>query len=576
MVCSFLHYFFLILMSRKGADIPNAKLNTSMQDTATGKGFPNAKTCATERFNDTIASLSCSSTALKMKFKNEDDYTLAKNSWNWVNQNSNRYFVMVVAWPSCGGDRRPYKVTSYTSNNATMTITMSAAPKDFQKAFPYMKLSVATNGILDGVVPTGTRKRASLSTSIPISLEHDFSGTKIFDAQAEDVDVSLNCGTCNTAGTLNIDAELSFNLFSSPTLSGTISVTPSGVAATVGLSLTASGEVTQAIDESVNFVTFTLPGGISIPLIGMLGPSLMVDMVATISSITASATVNLGSVTMSIDDNSKAQLDLANSANNVLTGFTPTFSAEGPSVDAGISASAQFGPQIILGIDAEVFGTGAAAGLALNAPSLNLNAAIEATAADNGCAGVEFDVDLSAQLNAFGGVGKIKDVAATDTFSIIGTSTQIFSTCLSFPGQAAATTAAATTAAASATPGAGSFGGTVGSTLSDQGCMVSLLLQSSFSTSKSMLTMIAEPWRSVCFYWLRCRQYFNMSSPIRCMLPRVNNLRELKRSEYRSHGDMLFCKLMSERSKAGSTSPMLYEWMKICWFRLFSSSNKHS
>jgi hypothetical protein len=482
MVCSFLHCLFCTLTSSKGADLPNARLNTSMENTVMGKDFSNAKTCATERFNNTIASMSCSSTALKMKFKSEEDYILAKNSWNWMNEESERYVVMVVAWPSCGGDRKPYKVTSYTSNNATKTITMTAAPKDFQDVFPFMKLSIASNGIMDGVVPTGTQKRASLSTSIPINLANDFSGKTIFDTQAGNVDLGLTCATCNTAGTLTIDAELSFDVLASPKLSGTISVMPSGVAATVGLSLTASGAITQAVDQSVNFVNVPLPGSLTIPLIGSIGPSLMVNMVATISSITASATINLGSVTLSIDDNSKAQLDLATPANNVLTGFTPTFSAQGPSVNAGISASAQFGPQIVLGVDAEVLGIGAAAGLALNAPSLDLNADVEATAAANGCAGVEFDVDLSAQLNAFGGIGAVKDVAATNTFSIIGTSTQIFSTCLSFPGQAAATTAAAsaTAAAASGTPGFTSLGATLGTTLSNGACMVSLLLRKSF------------------------------------------------------------------------------------------------
>lgn len=167
---------------------------------------------------------------------------------------------------------------------------------------------------------------------------------------------------------------------------------------------------------------------------------------AKIESVTAQVDISLGSVTTSITDGAKAVVDLFDSSKDSNMGFTPQFSTQGPSVSAGISASANFGPNIVLGLDVSALGKGLAAGLALAVPQLDLTASLN----ENGCTGVEFDAGLTAQLNAFGGVGKVADVAATNTISLIGTSTQIFSTCLTVPSAAAADVAT-TTADATAT-----------------------------------------------------------------------------------------------------------------------------
>ncbi|MBE7180770.1 MAG: hypothetical protein INR71_06105, partial [Terriglobus roseus] len=306
-------------------------------------------------------------------------------------------------------------------------------------------------------------KRIDQNLAIPLG--HDFS-QPIFSQDLDDsLNVALTCGGCNTAGTLNVDVQADVNIFSSPHVTGSITAVPSGVSATVGLDLVVSGTLTTEFDKSQNFVNVGLPGAIDIPGVATLGPSLMVNLDAKIDSVTAQVDLNLGSVTMSIDDNSKAVIDFNDGSKDQLTGFAPSFSAQGPSISAGISATASLGVDIVLGVDAELFGTGIAAGLALAAPQLQANAALNG----NGCGGVEFDAGLSAQLNAFGGFGKVAEVAAENTISIIGTSTQIFSTCLTGIPGTSPTDAPATTIPDASQP-TGSFGGTVGSTLSDVGC----------------------------------------------------------------------------------------------------------
>lgn len=200
----------------------------------------------------------------------------------------------------------------------------------------------------------------------------------------------------------------------------------------------------------------------------------MVNLDAKIASVTAEVDLSLGSVTTSTTDGAKAVLDFFDSSNDSNSGFTPQFSTQGPSVSAGISASANFGPNIVLGLDVAAFGQGLAASLALAVPQLDLTASLN----ENGCSGVDFEAELSAQLIAFGGAGNIADMAASDTISLVGTFTQVLSTCLKVPGastaparRAAATTATtASVPTASATPSASM----VQSTLSDAGCQMAL------------------------------------------------------------------------------------------------------
>lgn len=412
---------------------------------------------------DNIQTVSCTGGDISLKWKNEQAYNMATSSWNWVNQAQDRYLIVVTNTDSCGGHRQPYKIQNYKANQGSLSMQMMGSAVDFKDAFPVMKLEIDTQGVAGQNTTTGLNKRVSVDHDFDLS--HDFGGTSIFSKSiADGLDVSLTCGTCNTAGSLHIHADASVSIFSSPHFDASVTLTPTGVAATVGLDLVVTGTLTDAVDESVTFLNVPLGDPFAIPAVGQIGPSLMVNMDLNIDSVTASVDLKLGSVTLSIDDSSSATVDLVDSSKDSITGFNPQFSTEGPSINAGISAHGSFGPNIVLGFDAELLGTGAAVGLALAAPTLEANAAFNP---DNCQGGVEFDAGVSAQLNAFAGIGKVAEVADASTISIIGTSTQLFSTCLTLPTDAAAPAPAATTPA---TTPSGPTGGVVGSTLSGAGC----------------------------------------------------------------------------------------------------------
>lgn len=482
--------------SLDGASSPNTMVTSSFEDN--GVQDANGRSVTVERLMNDITQLGCTSTGLTITFKDPDSYNTAKTNWDWVNEDVDHYVAMIVNAPQCGSDRQLYRISDFMADDGSLTINAGGSPAAFQDVFPSLTLKMSGDG-----VTTPSSKRAVNSSSagnftrpkedfgdidkkFSIPLSHDFS-VNIFDAKAGDVDVSLGCKTCNTAGSLNFDVDVGFSF--SKGVSGSITVTPSGITATVGLGLSVEGVLNTAFEKSVSIINVGLPGGVSFA-IGNIGPSLMVNADATISNVTAGVDVELGSITFSIDDSSKAVIDFSDSSNDQFTGFSPKFTTQGPSLSAQASVSGQLGIDIVFGLDAELFGKGLAAGLALAAPTLNVDAGVSVDSCNSG---VEFDVELSAQLNAFAGVGKVADIAAQNTISIVGTTTQLFSTCItglsgsqttapdaSSPAMTTATTTepamtvtATSTDAPSATMsgiGTGSFGGTVGVTLNNDDC----------------------------------------------------------------------------------------------------------
>lgn len=440
-----------------------------------------------------IRYVSCVPGGFTMKFEDAASYNSAEQNWDWVNQADPRYIEMVVIAPSCSnGNRMPYRVTAIQMVDSSLMMGMTASVEDFPTAFPkYQNLKFDTNGLqADMMLATG-KLRKRLNVDSTIDLTQDFAGKPIFTENVGGVDLSVVCARCGTTGSIHATGELD--------IIGTRQITfiPSGLSATVGVGLMAAGSVT--LSKDVNLLTVPLPGGFSI-LGGVvnLGPILAADIQASVT-FGASAELDLGSVTLSLSDQaadgsqSQVLVDLNNLGNSGVKGFTPSFSSQGPSLSAQVSANANISPVIRIDFEGSAFGQGAALGIALAAPVLDANAVLNG----GDCpAGVQIDAGLSAQLMAFAGFGAVADVARDNTLSIIGTSTQIFSTCITLFGADALTPAPAVigpipgleapapAAAPAATAGAG---GVVGTTLAQGAC------QSVFGTAADIPTTCDTP-----------------------------------------------------------------------------------
>jgi hypothetical protein len=166
---------------------------------------------------------------------------------------------------------------------------------------------------------------------------------------------------------------------------------------------------------------------------------------AAIDSVSAAADITLGA-RLDVPADSIAKLDVADSSQNQLSGWIPTFTPVAPNLSGEIDVHGHIGPRVNLELGILFLQTGVATGLSLGAPQLTLDLVAAANSAGGICndasvdAGVSVEVGLGAELDAFGGFGKPQDVP--NKLALFSTSTPLFSTC--FPiGDATPTATAA-------------------------------------------------------------------------------------------------------------------------------------
>jgi hypothetical protein len=159
---------------------------------------------------------------------------------------------------------------------------------------------------------------------------------------------------------------------------------------------------------------------------------------------------------LEIPADSVVKVDIGGSKDDNPAGWVPSFTPVGPELSGSVSVSASVGPRIQLEVGLTVFSFGAGAGIALSAPTLGVTLGAEADTAGGICEnpdaqlGANIDVGLSAQLDAFGGFGDLKDLP--NRFEIAAVSTPLFATCITIGGSAPSDAATVPVDAPAATP----------------------------------------------------------------------------------------------------------------------------
>ncbi|TKA71210.1 hypothetical protein B0A55_07654 [Friedmanniomyces simplex] len=398
----------------------------------TGEAQPEEKYLNVNYFKDAAKSVSCADGHMNFTLKDQDKFASVQQGWSWMNEDN--HTVCLVTEPgTCGNTRRqPYRATYVTFDNQTQTASVTASNWTWQEALPKWSMRINTAGLLNSTSSNDSSLEKRIDQKASLDLTQTFNAN-FANLTADGVTASIGCTDCSTRGTLNLDFNVSFDLLANPKLSGTASITPSGVGANVELGLTVSAELTSELAGDLTIADVPLPGGVDILGVAKIGPQFVVVANAAITSITAATTISFG-VAVDVPDNSLATIDFANSANNAFNGWDPTFSTIGPNLDASVSVTGSAGPEIRLEIDAEIVGQGLSAGLKLAVPQFTLDASAQASPEggicgdDNAQLGIEFDVNLAAELDAFGAVAAAS--ALQGEFTLLSTATQIFSTCM--------------------------------------------------------------------------------------------------------------------------------------------------
>lgn len=154
---------------------------------------------------------------------------------------------------------------------------------------------------------------------------------------------------------------------------------------------------------------------------------------------------------LDIPSDAIANVDFNDSSKNSFSGWVPEFTPVGPELSGSVSVSGSVGPRISLELDVSVLGGKLAigTGLSLGAPDLALNLGATADTAGGVCGnpdahlGVNVDVGISAELDAFGGFGNPADLP--NKFPLVSTSVPLFSTCQTIGGSTSSDSVTTTT-----------------------------------------------------------------------------------------------------------------------------------
>ena len=415
-----------------------------------------------ERFRDAV-DVTCSPNSIQLTVNNKAHFKEIQREWGWVNDAEENYIILITENDCLADDsdldRQPWHITHATFDTSTKVVSLAAEPKTWQDALGYWNLHVSSKGLSTYGSPS-KRSLLGADKTISISLDHPFGGDPI---ALSDI-ASIACNPCDTHGSLDFDFHFD------ATDDNTVTVTPSGVGVTVTAALTIGGEV-SGLSKTQNLVDIPLDGGFDIKGIASGGPQLKIDLVAGINQASAEIDLSTG-VTVSIPDDSSATMDFDDSSQNSLNGWVPTFDFDPPSLGTGITLSASAGVEVRLDFEATVFKKGAAAGLALDAPTLQFDFAGSDDAC-SGAAGVDVDLSLVGKLDGYAGFGSVDD--KPNDFNILSTATPIWSTCMNVGGGDSPTTPPSQTASmatptptgsvsASATPSGSSAASPSGST----------------------------------------------------------------------------------------------------------------
>jgi hypothetical protein len=301
-----------------------------------------------ERFADQLKSVNCSQDMM-MAFKSNASYSSAVASWDWVNFNENRTFIMIANYPGCGieNSRQPWVVTSAAYDPANLVVHLNATKQTWAQVAHTYSLDF---GRYNPAAFGNSRRQFSGSKQITL----DLAATLPVDLSSSYRGIGITCHACGTRGKLSIEGHIESSWFKVTVF--TITAKPSGVEAdlNLALSLTGSDPNFSWKPDPITFVTIPL-GGFSIPELLTLGPDLQLGAGMAIDGLKGSATIS-SSVKVVIPDSSIAQVRLAGNKGATFSGWYPQFSAGPLSITSQLMATAEVFGQAKVGLALELLG----------------------------------------------------------------------------------------------------------------------------------------------------------------------------------------------------------------------------
>lgn len=373
-----------------------------------------------DRFKDHLTAVDCSD-EMFLTFTSNATYQDAIDDWEWVNFNEKRTFILIADYKGCGEEfsRDPWVVQKVRYDDPKLTVHLSAVRKDWKELGTGFELDFGkfapeetapeeapkkdgkdrrfldfiTDPIeeviekVPDVVQEVTEKVPEVIQDVKDAIP-DISSTKSFTVPLSkqfpaqilkpitkgSASVGIDCTDCNFSGSLEFEGHIKYAIDKFSELS--IKAIPKGIAANLGLTLSATGSVarkTGAIFEHpFEIVKFGVPG-LTIPKVLTIGPNVAFNGGFAIPEISGSAVISTG-VTMSIPDDSHAAADFVSQKKISSNGWVPDVKTKPLEMNGAITASVEIWTEIAVALTLEVFGSGFNLDLALEVPKVIITA----------------------------------------------------------------------------------------------------------------------------------------------------------------------------------------------------------
>jgi hypothetical protein len=369
-----------------------------------------------ERFAPSLRSVSCG-TEVTMAFESNTTYNAAVESWEWVNSNEKRTFILVAnAGAGCvaNGTRQPWVVSNAAYSPGDLTVYLNATRGEWGKVAHTYNLDFGRY-----TPPTGDlSRRFSGNKQVVLDLTASFPETFFTSVDvAKGLNVAVSCANCSTTGTLTLSGHIETSFFSVKVF--TLNAVPRGIVADLhtSFSITASDPLLTLSPPPLQFVTIPL-GGFAIPNIITLGPELSLGAGVSLNGLTGKGTISVP-ITATIPDDSVANMNLAGSKSATFSGWEPQISQGPLDISAAVSCSAAVFGRAEIGVALELFDQGIDVALVLKVPNFVLTASLVADP-KGVCDTKEFVTGVT--LGASVGF----DLSLTGSASVAGTETPFF------------------------------------------------------------------------------------------------------------------------------------------------------
>ncbi|KAL2022460.1 hypothetical protein VTK56DRAFT_5289 [Thermocarpiscus australiensis] len=390
-----------------------------------------------ELIDDMVRQITCppsnSSGPFKLRFAEEADFNDAQDIWQWVNQQVDNHFLLLVGAGMCGwnADRIVYNITDLVYNDEAETAILQAQRTTWKQAAHTFDLTIGTAAVppprqqSNSTTFVAHRRRGlfspsvSPSFSIPLASNLTSKSLSLSLPSPAALTASATCLDCHTSGSLAVQAHFAAEFFTLKDASIQVSLPDddgdgAGLSATAVLSLALKGDVVDPVTRTVPLFEIS-PAGVSIPGIVTLGPTVGVSLGMEVGRVTAGVAVTMGG-TASVAAGSVATLDFLDEKGTGSTGWGVEFRKEEDfKADASVETKAAVFLRAAVGVEVSVFETGFAAELTADAPTLS--ATLKAVTSSNCSVCGQFQNGVQGSLN-FGatiGAGLTKKVAGTDT-----------------------------------------------------------------------------------------------------------------------------------------------------------------